>query len=151
PRMVGDGAVSYMMSIAVRSRHRESAETIFTTPDSNITRKSSQRIMNNAMGRGGEWAPRPGRRPAGAKGMHSSPVSSIRLSTCAGVNSPHATTKETNTSQQTASATRGQRFKTSATAARNPSQASVEIMAALEFSQKSVGALKKASIGGVVA
>ena len=119
-----------------------------TNPDSNMTRNSNHRIMKMAIGRGGELAPRPGRRPAGAKGIHSSAVSSIRPSSCAGVNSPHAPTNETKASQQTARAILGHKFRTSATAARTPTQASAVIMAALGLSQNKLGALKKASSAG---
>ena len=102
--------------------------------------------MKIVMGCGGELAPRPGRTPAGAKGIHSSAASSMRLSSCAGVNSPHAPTNERKASQQTDNASRGQRFMTSATAAATPIQPNAVIMAALEFSHNKVGALKKASI-----
>src|SRR5690349_23486887 len=107
-----------------------------------MTRNSSQRIMKIVIGRGGELAPSPGRLPAGAKGMQSSATSSIRLSSCAGVYSPHAPTNERNATQQTDNASRGHRFRTSATAAAIPIQANAVIMAALELSQNQVGALK---------
>src|SRR5262245_24957592 len=105
-----------MTSMAEKSRQCGSPEVSFTRPDSNITRNSSHRIMKMAIGRGGESAPSRGRSPAGAKGMQSSAVSSISLSSWAGENDRQVDVNDTKNTQQRKSANLGHRFSTSAIA-----------------------------------
>ena len=134
-----------MTSIAVKLRQCGSPDVSFTSPASNITRKSSQRTMRRAMGRGGEDAPSPGRNPAGANGMHSSAASSISRSSCAAENTRQVETNDTKIAQQAKRASRGHRFSTSASAAMNPTQARNQIMPPLVPSQKRLGARMNAS------
>src|SRR5476649_1129193 len=112
----------------------------FTKPDSNITRKSSQRIVKTAIGRGGNSAPNPGRNPGGANGMQSSAVSSISRSSWAEEKSAHVATNDRKTTQQIASVIRGHQFKTSATAAASPPHASVAIRPVPVPNQNRLGA-----------
>lgn len=143
--IVGNGLVSYMTSIAVRLRQWGSPTVTLISPDSNMTRKSIHRIMNTAIGRGGEASPSPGRNPAGAKGMQRIAVSSMSRSSWAGVNTRQVVTKDTKISQQAKSAMRGHRFRTTATAAMKPLHERKVIISELVPNQNRLGARMRAS------
>jgi hypothetical protein len=68
----------------------------------------------------------------------------ISRSICAGEKRPHVDTKVTKSAQQRNSDIRGQRFKTTATAAAKPVHASAVIIALLVSSQKRLGAHRRA-------
>ena len=143
---VGNGAVSYMTFIAVRSRQCGSPERNLLIPDSNITRKTNQRTMKVAIGKGGELIPSPGRRPFGANGIQSKAVSNISGSITVGENTPKTVTKERKINQQPKSAMRGHRFNTVATAATMPNQPRAVIIPSPELIHNKLGARKRGSM-----
>ena len=115
------------------------------SPGPNMTLSNSQRIMNKARGDGGEAPPKPGRRPAGAKGMHNKATSSISQSNCGSEKITHTRANESNASQQMKSASRGKKFNTRATAASNPPHSTAAIMAGSALIQNRLGRWSRVS------
>ena len=114
-------------------------------PASNIRRNSIQRTMKTARGRGGDFDPNPGRAPAGANAMATSASSSITRSGWVSENARHVVTKDRKIDQQTKSAIRGQRLRTSITAAARPHHPSTVIMPLLPLIQNRLGARRNAT------
>src|SRR5579864_777996 len=106
-------------------------------------RNHSQRSRNKLRREGAWFAPKPGRKPGGAKNREMKPASSSMPSDWKPEKSCAAATNDKKQTRQTVKAPRGHRLKITATEASRPSQV-INISAWLPApNQRSVGANQK--------